>query len=146
MASLEDFAKRMTRISVQVENGVEQGVRDCADAVARSVIGGTPADTGRARSNWTVQMDEAYKGLFPARVPGSGGSTAEENAAAAVQAAEAEINGFHIDKHKSIHITNNLPYIGRLNDGHSEQAPKDFVRIAALAGLAAVRGLRVLKD
>ena len=74
MASLEDFAKRMTRISVQVENGVEQGVRDCADAVARSVIGGTPADTGRARSNWTVQMDEAYKGLFPARVPGSAAS------------------------------------------------------------------------
>ena len=146
MASLEDFAKRMTRISVQVENGVEQRVRDCADAVARSVIGGTPADTGRARSNWAVQMDEAYKGLFPARMPGFGGSTAEENAAAAVHAAEAEIKGYDIDKNQSIHITNNLPYIGRLNDGHSAQAPKEFVRIAALAGLAAVRGLRVLKD
>ena len=96
--------------------------------------------------NWTAQLDEAFAGLFPARFPGSGGSTAEANAFAAVQVAEAIIAGFDLDKNQSIHITNNLPYIGRLNDGHSAQAPKDFVRIAALAGLAAVRSLQVLKD
>ena len=146
MATLEEFAKRMTRISVEVENGVEQGMRDCAGAVARSVIGGTPADTGRARSNWSAQMDEAARGLIPAYVPGRAGSTAQENAKAAVQAAVAKIAEFNIDKHKSIHITNNLPYIGSLNDGHSKQAPAGFVQMATLAGLSAVRGLRILKD
>lgn len=146
MATLEDFAKRMTRISVEVENGVEQGMRDCAGAVARSVIGGTPADTGRARSNWSAQMDEPARGLIPAYVPGKAGSTAQENAKAATQAAVAKIAHFDIDKHKSIHITNNLPYIGSLNDGHSKQAPAGFVQMATLAGLATVRGMHVLKD
>ena len=146
MATLAEFAKRMTRISVEVENGVEQGMRDCAGTVARSVIGGTPADTGRARSNWSAQIDEAAHGLIPAYMPDQAGSTAQENAAAATRAAVAKIAQFDIDKHKSIHITNNLPYIGSLNDGHSKQAPAGFVQMATLAGLAAVRGLRVLKD
>lgn len=136
----------MTRISVEVENGVEQGMRDCAGTVARSVIGGTPADTGRARSNWSAQMDEAARGLIPAYVPGRAGSTAQENARAATQAAVAKIAHFDIDTHKSIHITNNLPYIRSLNDGHSKQAPAGFVQMAALAGLAKVRGIRMLKD
>ena len=146
MATLAEFAKRMTRISVEVENGVEQGMRDCAGTVARSVIGGTPADTGRARSNWSAQLDEAYAGVLPAYVPGSAGSTAQENAAAATRAAVAKITRFKIDKHKSIHITNNLPYISSLNDGHSKQAPAAFVQMATLAGLMAVRGMRILKD
>ena len=91
-------------------------------------------------------MDEAASGLLPAYVPGLAGSTAQENAKAATLAAVAKIAHFDIDKHKSIHITNNLPYIGSLNDGHSKQAPAGFVQMATLAGLAAVRGLRVLKD
>jgi hypothetical protein len=39
-----------------------------------------------------------------------------------------------------------LPYIGALNDGHSKQAPADFVRIAVMDGLATVRGAKILKD
>lgn len=144
--SLDNFAKRMDRIAVQVEGNVEQAVKDCAGAVARSVISNTPVDTGRARSNWTAQMDAAFAGLFPARVPGEKGSTGEANAVAAVEAAEQVIETFDIEKNGSIHITNNLPYIGSLNDGHSKQAPGDFVRLAVLDGLATVRGAKVLKD
>lgn len=146
MAGLDDFAGRIDRIAVQVEENVERAVKDCAGAVARSVISNTPADTGRARSNWTAQMEEAFAGMFPARVPGIAGSTAEANAAAAVEAAEQLIETFDIEENASIHITNNLPYIGALNDGHSKQAPADFVKIAVIDGLATVRGVRVLND
>lgn len=144
MAGLDDFARRIDRIAVQVEGNVERAVKDCARAVARSVISNTPADTGRARSNWTAQMDAAFAGLFPAKVPGIAGSTAEANAAAAVQAAEHIIETFDIEKNASIHIANNLPYIGALNDGHSQQAPADFVRIAVLEGLASVHGAKII--
>lgn len=144
--SLDTFAKRMDRIAMQVEGNVERAVRDCAGAVARSVISNTPVDTGRARSNWTAQMDAAFAGLFPARVPGEKGSTGEANTVAAVEAAVQVIETFDIEKNGSIHITNNLPYIGSLNDGHSTQAPADFVRLAVLDGLATVRGAKILKD
>lgn len=51
MAGLEDFARRMNRIALQVEGNVEQAVRDCAKAVTKSVVENTPVDTGRAKSN-----------------------------------------------------------------------------------------------
>jgi HK97 gp10 family phage protein len=145
MAGLGDFAKRIDRIAVQVEGNVEKAVKDCAGAVARSVISNTPVDTGRARSNWTAQMDAAFDGLFPARVPGEKGSTGEANAAAAIEAAEKVIEAFDIGKNAEVHITNNLPYIGALNDGHSKQAPAEFVRIAVIDGLAKVRDVKVVE-
>jgi HK97 gp10 family phage protein len=146
MAGLDEFARRIDRIAVQVEGNVERAVKDCAGAVARSVISNTPVDTGRARSNWTAQMDAAFDGLFPARVPGEKGSTGEANAVAAIEAAEKVIESFDIGKNAEIHVTNNLPYIGALNDGHSKQEPADFVRIAVMDGLATVRGAKILKD
>lgn len=90
-------------------------------------------------------MDEAFAGLFPARVPGEKGSTGDANAVAAIEAAEQVIETFDIEKNGSIHITNNLPYIGVLNDGHSQQAPADFVKLAVLDGLATVRGLKIVE-
>jgi hypothetical protein len=146
MAELDDFAKRMSRISVGVEGGVEQAVKDCAVAVTRTVINTTPADTGRARSNWTAELDQAFEKLFPAHVPGEKGSTATANAEAAIQKAEAAIEQFDIGKNSSIHISNSLPYIGALNDGHSKQAPADFVKLAVMDGLVTVRNAKILKD
>lgn len=146
MAGLDDFAMRIDRIAVQVEGNIERATKDCACAVARSVISNTPVDIGRARSNWTAQMDAAFAGLFPARVPGEKGSTGEVNAVAAIEVAEQVIETFDIEKNAEIHISNSLPYIRALNDGHSRQAPADFVRLAVLDGLATVRGAKIVED
>lgn len=143
-SDLEGLARRLDRIAVQVEGNVERAVKDCAHAVLRSVVEATPVDTGLARSNWTPELDRAFEGLFPARVPGAGGSTAEANAAAAIEAGVPTIEAFDIKANGSIHITNNAPHIGSLNDGHSKQAPADFVRTAVLDGLATVRGARIV--
>lgn len=144
MAGLDDFAKRMNRIAVQVEGNVEQAVKDCAGAVARSVINATPADTGRARSNWTAEMDQAFGKLFPAHVPGEKGSTADANAEIAINQAIEAIDQFDINANRSVHISNSLPYIGALNHGHSKQAPANFVEIAVMEGLTTVRGAKVV--
>lgn len=146
MAGLDEFANRMSRISVEVEGGVEQAVKDCAVAVTRTVINATPVDTGRARSNWTAELDQAFEKLFPAHVPGEKGNTATANAEIAIGKAEAVIKRFDIGKNGSIHISNGLPYIGALNDGHSAQAPADFVKLAVIDGLATVRNAKILKD
>ena len=55
MAGLDDLAKRLDRIAVRVEGNVERAMKDCAQVVLRSVVEGTPVDTGTARSNWTPE-------------------------------------------------------------------------------------------
>lgn len=145
MGGLDDFAKRMTRLSVRVEGNVERAMKDCAHAVTKSVVQATPVDTGKARSNWIAQLDDAFRGNVPAHVPGIAGSTGDANATAAIEHAASVIEGFDIEKNASIHITNNLPYIGPLNDGHSRQAPADFVKLAVMDGLVTVRGAKILE-
>ncbi|MFG1289469.1 HK97 gp10 family phage protein [Xanthobacter versatilis] len=144
--SLDDFAKRIDRIAVRVEGNVERAVKDCAGAVLRSVVENTPVDTGMARSNWTLELDRAFEGLFPARVPGEKGSTAEENATATIEAGTPTIEAFDIAANREIHITNNAPHIQPLNDGHSRQAPAGFVQMAVMEGLATVRGAKIVED
>jgi hypothetical protein len=144
MAGLDDFARRMNRIAVQVEGSVERAVKDCAQAVLKSAVENTPVDTGFARSNWTPELDRAFEGLFPPRVPGKAGSTAEENAAATIEAGAPTIEAFDIHTNREIHVTNNAPHIRPLNDGHSKQAPAGFVQIAVMEGLRTVRGTKVV--
>lgn len=146
MAGLDDLAKRLNHIAVRVEGNVERVMKDCAQAVLRSVVEATPVDTGAARSNWTPELDRAFEGLFPARVPGTKGSTADANAAATITAGTPVIEAFDIRTNREIHITNNAGHIQALNDGHSQQAPADFVRIAVLEGLATVRGAKILEE
>lgn len=144
--SFDDFAKRIDRIAVRVEGNVERAMKDCAGAVLRSIVENTPVDTGYARSNWTPELDRAFEGLLPARVPGEQGSTAAENAAATIEAGTPTIEAFDIAANREIHITNNAPHIQPLNDGHSKQAPAGFVEIAVLEGLATVRGAKIVED
>ncbi|MEV5407178.1 hypothetical protein AB0L20_32200 [Streptomyces albidoflavus] len=121
-------------------------MKDCAQVVLRSVVEATPVDTGKARSNWTPELDRAFEGLFPARVPGIKGSTGDANSVATIEAGAPVIEAFDIHENREIHITNNAGHIQSLNNGHSQQAPADFVRIAVLEGLATVRGVKILDD
>lgn len=146
MAGLDDFAKQISRIAVEVEGNVEKAMKDCAHAVARSVIEATPVDTGRARSNWLAGLDQPVDGTVDAHVAGAKGSTADANADAAIGAASDVIDAFDIEKNAEIHLTNNLPYIQPLNDGHSAQAPVNFVERAVIEGLATVRGAKIIQE
>lgn len=145
MAGLDDLANRLDRIAVRVEGNVERAMKDCAQVVLRSVVEGTPVDTGTARSNWTPELDRTFEGLFPARVPGIKGSTGDANSVATIGAGAPVIEAFDIRANREIHITNNAGHIQALNDGHSQQAPADFVRIAMLEGLATVRGAKIIE-
>lgn len=146
MASLSDFAKRMTRLGSTIEDNADQVVRKAVLAVDQAVVLATPVDKGRARSNWVAELDTAFSGEVEPYVPGEGGSTGGANAQAAMNQAAATAAKYDGDRHSEVHITNNLPYIQALNDGHSAQAPADFVGEAIQAGAAAVRGARLLED
>lgn len=146
MAGLDDFARKMSRVAVRVEGNVERAVKDCAQAALKSAVENTPVDTGFARSNWTPELDRAFEGLFPARVPGKAGSTAEQNAVVTIDAGAPTIEAFDIGANREIHITNNAPHIQPLNDGHSKQAPAGFVQITVMDGLRTVRGAKIVES
>ncbi len=128
---LDKFSRRMSVIASDVESGAHDIAQKAAIAIDRELVLSTPVDTGRARSNWIASVDT------PSDAEG-----AAESPAAAIARAEAVIKG--AGPRQDIWISNNLPYIARLNDGHSAQAPAGFVQSAIVSGSRAVRRSKVL--
>lgn len=137
MATPDEFSQRMARLGAKVAENADKTVRKAAMAADQAVVLATPVDTGRARANWIAALD--------ARAPGPTTST-DKGGSRAIAAARATIAGYDGDVNAEVHITNNLAYIGRLNEGSSYQAPAGFVRTAIRRGIAAVKGARLLED
>lgn len=77
----------------------------------------TPVDTGHARRNWVPSVGQPYTG--------TNGEAAHDAGVAAVLRHDGSV---------PLWVSNNVPYITRLNYGHSKQQPAGFVeRAVALA-------------
>jgi hypothetical protein len=135
VSSLNGFGSRIDLLANNLERAVPNLIRKVALAADQAVVSQTPVDTGRARSNWIVQIGSAYTGTIGPRSPGSRGSTGADNIQGSLSQAQAEIATY---TQGEIHITNNLPYIERLNNGWSAQAPSGYVEAAVLAAVNAV--------
>jgi hypothetical protein len=136
MASPTQFSKRMGLLGTKVAKNADKVVRKVAMAVDRTVVIATPVDTGRARANWIAALDAA---------PVTATEDKDKSGSKAVSQAAGVVAGYDGDKNAEVHITNNLPYIGRLNEGSSFQAPANFVQTAVKRGVAAVKGAKLLE-
>lgn len=144
--TMRGFSKRIRAIADGVEDTTNKGMRRTVLTVASAVALQTPVDTGRARANWQTHIGAAPTGEVTGYPKGKYGSTGAAAAGQAVAAAQAAMAGYGPEASgKDVYISNNLPYIGRLNEGHSEQAPAGFVEAAVMAGLNAVRKMRLVK-
>lgn len=96
--------------------------------VSARVILRTPVDTGRARANWQVSMGAPAGGVVEA-VDKTGTDTLQK-------IKEFSVAIDHDDQ--PLFITNNQPYIEKLEEGSSDQAPNGMVAItvAEFDGLA----------
>lgn len=92
---------------------LEDKTRKTGLAAYGNIARATPVKSGRARGNWNISVDTVN------------GSTTENTEAPNLLNAAASVASFVIGK--VIYISNNLPYIKRLNDGYSKQAPANFV-------------------
>ena len=95
---------------------IDKEARKVALGILRDVVLQTPVKTGRARGGWqasttdtTTQLDRLDKDGSPTITAESGNITIGAD---------------------TYYIVNNLPYIERLNDGYSKQAPAKFVETA----------------
>lgn len=143
MSSLTEFAQRIKVIAKGVETNADRIVKQAAIAIDQTVVLATPVDTGRARSNWLTQAGYPRRDTIDPYAAGKGlGKSEGANAQAAIQQGLTAITA-----HKSgqdIYISNNLPYIQKLNDGHSAQAPAGFVEKAIQSGVRAVRKAKLV--
>ena len=105
-------------LSIEVEMGklVNLEARKLSISLLRGLTKVTPVDTGRARGNWFVGMSTPNRTIDQNR-----------KSTEAISDGLSVINKATATDYPSIVISNNLPYIEKLNDGHSGQAPKKFV-------------------
>ncbi len=123
MATPAQSALRLQRIAQALRRNRDSLVGDLGVNVLRRVAITTPHDTGRARSNWLVTLDEKSRQSYYA--PNYGGPFGANNAIARGTPVAMSYRG---DINNSLHITNNLRYIGKLNEGSSSQASAGYVQ------------------
>lgn len=92
----------------------------------------TPVDTSQALSSWEVTLDAPSQNKPGPHFPGKQGSSYRASAAETIARAKAILKSKKPGQ--VIYITNNQPYIRKLNDGSSAQQPAGFVERAVLIG------------
>lgn len=92
--------------------------------------GGTPVDTGWARANWIVSVGRPE--VLPV-------GSRKEVSIAEQQASLAALLGYKRTA-GAVFIVNNVPYIRKLNEGWSKQAPAAFIQAAVAEGSKKILG------
>lgn len=106
----------------KVTKATEQAIRKTTLDLVGNLTAQTPVDTGTARRNWITTVSQ------PSNEIKEGGSSTEAGALSeTLSEVSAALSGYNLFTSGPIWISNNLPYIGRLNDGTSQQAPAGFV-------------------
>lgn len=113
------FAVDLRRFSAQTQERLVVIPRKIALEVLRRVVMRTPVDQGRARGNWQTEVGTMNEGESDVVDPGGG--AAIEAGVSAIESWTAENVG--------LFIFNNVPYIGKLEDGYSDQAPAGMVKV-----------------
>ena len=86
--------------------------------MASQIVLRTPVKTGRARGNWNTTIGSANYAVT---------ESFDKAGAATIAEAAATLSGFRCGP--SIWIANGLPYIGKLENGSSIQAPGGMVAV-----------------
>jgi len=122
------FTMDLDRFGVKTIEQMDMVARKIALTAYRRIILKTPVKTGRARGNWQCTIGTAAAGTV---------DDVDPSGANAVSAIQAQVQAWKAVSGVSIILTNNLPYIGRLEHGSSTQAPAGMVgvTIAELGGI-----------
>ena len=123
-----EFSSVIKRFAVQTKDKETLVIRKIAIECFRRIILGTPVDSGRARGNWQASTGSPANGET---------NTLDPTGAMTISAMVSEVAGWTPKDDLPAFITNNLPYIQRLNEGWSKQAPAHFVEqvIADMGGI-----------
>lgn len=91
------------------------------------VVEKSPVDTGRFRGNWQVTTGHPATGEVGSADDAWDQSPPGSAAGTAMAAHQGQIGG--LQPGDSIYLTNNVPYAGALEYGHSQQAAQGMVAV-----------------
>lgn len=139
-----DFRSVTKIVADKVKKQVEAKIHSYGFNLLQNLALATPILTGQAKANWQASIGRP-DGLFI----GLHGPTSDlldlahrppqaVDWAAYQEQAQAVVYSYTVGQ--VLYIYSNLPYIQKLNDGSSRQAPAGFVETAIIAASAAVKG------
>jgi hypothetical protein len=118
---MANFKIAVDKWANKVTVDIKQFTKLVAFKVHDRIVERTPVDTGRARASWTIVAGEtADTSVAPPDFAGG-----PEAGISAARSKQGNVQLAH-----SYVIANNLPYIERLENGHSKQAPAGMVGLA----------------
>lgn len=132
-------SRQVKRILAGIEGEVERAVGRAQLRILQAVTAANPVLTGWSRAGWTPNTGSppAIDGTPPA-VADVARAQAASLFAEHLKAAELISTTYKI-RMGPVYLSNAVPYIRRLNEGWSAQAPTNFVEIAITVGLDATR-------
>tara|TARA_R110000744_G_scaffold314564_1_gene421585 strand:+ start:667 stop:1104 length:438 start_codon:yes stop_codon:yes gene_type:complete len=107
------FEDDLRKFEAKTNRKLTQLGRKVALELFKRVIYKTPVDTGRARANWQVTIGAQASGTI---------AIDDTNGGATMSKATAASAGFRAGD--TIYLTNNLPYIRKLEEGGYPDGPK----------------------
>lgn len=124
------------------EKGLAGLMRMATIEFYRQVTISTPVDTGRARAGWFITLGKPSDEVIPEAPQSNGGKKTRKNKKKKKGGKKKKGTYYKtppidqrmpatISARDTVYVTNNTPYIQRLNEGYSEQAPARFVETAA---------------
>lgn len=141
MSDLRDLAKSMNITARVIEGRAVDLVKTVFQNVGTTVVYSTPIDTSRARMNWQATENQPANGVilpYPAKPSDSsvGSSTALANIRKIANNYTGSPNG--------LFLTNNVNYIQLLNNGSSNQAPRNFVAKSVITAAQSIKNIKLL--
>ena len=135
MSDLHTFIRDLDRFAEKVDADLHTFISHISLFIFKGVVMKTPVKTGRARANWNIGVRRADLSTID-----EGYSTPTLATKKAMEQT-AKLNRVK-DGYPVVYITNNLPYIKRLEEGWSvKQAPEGMVRLTLLEAREYIKSL-----
>lgn len=139
--TLFDLANSLEKRAANLPKKISGVAVSTAIAIIDDLSKVTPVDTSQAVSNWQVSLGSKNNSKLPPHFPGESGSTKSPSSKQTREKARIVLQSKQPGV--TIFISNVLPYIRRLNDGYSAQAPAGFVERSRLIGIKHIKKSKI---
>jgi hypothetical protein len=126
--NLREFGVDLQKFARTMDIELEKVIKRVAFELHDRIIERTPVDTGAARASWNMSLNTPDESTAD---PGKGKGKKLSAGAATAKAKGTQRRIKRLDPYRDVvWITNALPYIRRLEEGSSKQAPIGMVAVS----------------
>lgn len=130
--------RRFNNTNALLNHCVSEVAREAALEVESAADRNTPVDTGLARASWDIEVGHVIRSVpIPPR------DRFQKIAQSIVHRARKQASRAALQSYRRTHgdivVINRLPYIRRLENGHSQQKPNGFIQQSIAEGLSRIR-------